>query len=423
MSELRSAVDSMVNALSSTEVAELPDALVEEDFSELMRAEQLIELWQSRYLLQLDRRRSFEREGHLSLVSWLADRFRLAWGLANRRVKVARALDDMPEAREAAESGEISLSQVDLLAAAHDAEPEAFGDAEAALVDAARLHTVSGVRRVVGHWREAVDRTTPEADREAKLRQRRRLHASPSFEGMVRMDGDLDPEGGESVLSALHAYLDAESRSGEDDRTPAQHRADALGDICRQWLDRSDRPDVAGERPHVTVTIDATVLVQAARAESGDGRLAPNREPVRAEPNESAAAVTNAAAELDHLGPVSRRLAVRLACDASLTRVVMGPASEPLDVGRRTPVVPPAIRRAVVVRDRHCRFPGCAGKADWNEIHHLQWWDNGGSTNLDNLIGICPYHHLVHEGGWRLEGTATNLTVKLPDGTLFRGPP
>ena len=78
MSELRSAVDAMVNALSSTDVAELPDALVEEDFAELMRAEQAVELWQARYLLQLDRRRSFEREGYLSVVSWLSDRFRLA---------------------------------------------------------------------------------------------------------------------------------------------------------------------------------------------------------------------------------------------------------------------------------------------------------------------------------------------------------
>src|SRR4051794_34130006 len=90
MSELRSAVDAVANALSSHEVTEVPDALAEEDFAELMRAEQLISLWQARYLVQLDRRRSFEREGHLSLASWLAARFRIAWGMASRRVKLAR---------------------------------------------------------------------------------------------------------------------------------------------------------------------------------------------------------------------------------------------------------------------------------------------------------------------------------------------
>ena len=89
----------------------------------------------------------------------------------------------------------------------------------------------------------------------------RRLHASVSLLGMVRVDGDLDPETGESLLTALRAVLDAEARSGAaDDRTPAQRRADALGEICRQWLDLAERPTVAGERPHVTVTVDADTL-------------------------------------------------------------------------------------------------------------------------------------------------------------------
>jgi hypothetical protein len=96
------------------------------------------------------------------------------------------------------------------------------------------------------------------------------LHASVSLLGMVRVDGDLDPETGESLLTALRAVLDAESRSGAaDDRTPAQRRADALGEICRQWLDLAERPTVAGERPHVTVTVDADTLASAAEPEAG----------------------------------------------------------------------------------------------------------------------------------------------------------
>lgn len=79
---------------------------------------------------------------------------------------------------------------------------------------------------------------------------------------MVRVDGDLDPETGETLLTALRAVLDAESHSRRegDDRTPAQRRADALGEICRQWLDLAERPSVAGERPHVTVTVDADAI-------------------------------------------------------------------------------------------------------------------------------------------------------------------
>jgi uncharacterized protein DUF222 len=68
--------------------------------------------------------------------------------------------------------------------------------------------------------------------------------------GMVRVDGDLDPETGETLLTALRAVLDAESRSAPTgDRTPAQRRADALGEVCRQWLDHGDRPSVAGRSP------------------------------------------------------------------------------------------------------------------------------------------------------------------------------
>ena len=87
-------------------------------------------------------------------------------------------------------------------------------------------------------------------------------HASVSFLGMVRFHGDLDPETGETLLTALRAVLDAESRSPreDDDRTPAQRRVDALGEICRGWLDSADRPTVAGERPHVTVMVDVAAL-------------------------------------------------------------------------------------------------------------------------------------------------------------------
>jgi hypothetical protein len=142
-------------------------------------------------------------------------------------------------------------------------------------------------------------------------------------------------------MTALRAVLDAESRSGvADDRTPAQRRADALGEICRQWLDLADRPTVAGERPHVTVTVDADTV--AARRGAG---------------------------ELDHAGPVEVDAVRELACDASLMRVVMSGRSQPLDVGRRTPVVPPSMRRAVIVRDRRCRFPGCDRPHTWCDAH------------------------------------------------------
>src|SRR5439155_11644695 len=205
---------------------------------------------------------------------------------------------------------------------------------------------------------------------------RRRLHVSPTLEGMVRVDGDLDPENGEMLITALRSVQDAAARLQPDPRAPAQRRADALGEICRRWLNSADRPVVAGERPHVVVTVDLKAL---------EG-------------------VPGSRCKLDDAGPISPETARRWACDASVARVIMRGTSEPLDVGRRTPVVPAALRRAVVLRDERCRFPGCTRPHPWCDAHHVTHWADGGQTALANLVLLCrPHHRLVHEGGFSLQ--------------------
>jgi len=396
MSELRSAVD----ALRSETLPDLPDARLEEDFTELQRAVDLLEVERLRRLAEIDRRRLFERDSHLSAASWLAPTFKVAWGTARDHLRVARALEEMPKTREALDAGELSMSAVRVLVATRDSDPSAFRDCEAQLVEAARIHSVQDLQRVAACWRQAVEREQA-LEGDEKIRERRRLHASVSFLGMVRVDGDLDPETGETLLTALRAVLDSESRAGgkDDDRTPAQRRADALGEICRQWLDLAKRPSVAGERPHVTVTVDSEAL-QGASGETS---------------------------ELDHVGPTHPKVARQLACDASIRRVVMAGRSEPLDVGRRTPVVSPAMRRAVIVRDRHCRFPGCDRPHTWCDAHHVVHWADGGPTALPNLVLLCRRHHrMVHQrGGFRLELADGRPLFVRPDGSVLedRAPP
>jgi hypothetical protein len=349
----------------------------------------------------LERRRAFERDGHLSVAAWLVSRFKVAWGAARDQVRVARALQEMPETRRALDDGDVSMSGVRVLVDARDADPDLFVRAEHQLVDAARIHSVGDLRRVAAFWRQQVEAEHLTAGGDEAVRARRRLHASVSFLGMVRMDADLDPETGETFLTALNAELDAEARTRgtDDDRTPAQRRVDALGQIMRSYLDRSDRPTVAGERPHVTVTVAAESLRADARA----------------------------AAELDHTGPVGAETVRRLACDASITRVVLSGRSEPLDVGRKTPVIPPAMRRAVIVRDRHCRFPGCDRPHAWCDAHHIQHWADGGPTAMANLLLLCRRHHrTVHErGGFRLELLDGRPVFRRFDGSLLedRSPP
>jgi len=202
------------------------------------------------------------------------------------------------------------------------------------------------------------------------------------------------------LLTALRAVLDAEAKTsdGPDDRKPEQRRADALGEICRQWLGTFHRPTIGGERPHVTVTVPVRALTGA-----------------------------NGAGELDHCGPVSIDAAKRIACDASVMRVVLSGRSEPLDVGRRTAVISPAMRRAVIVRDRVCRFPGCDRPNSWCDAHHIVHWADGGPTALTNLVLLCRRHHRkVHErGGFRLVLEDSRPMFRRPDGSVLedRAPP
>lgn len=357
----------LAGALRVQGLAELPDARIEENFDELHRAIELLEVERLRRLAEIDRRKLFERDGHLSAVSWLAAKHHVPRGTAVEHVRSARALDEMPATRAALDSGDLSLGAAKVLASARQVDPEAFARAEATLVDAARVHSMGGLQRVLGFWRERVRDDRLSSD---QMRDGRRLHASVTLGGMVRVDGDLDPETGEALLTALAAVMDVESRGeNEEMRTPAQRRADALGEICRGWLDLAERPSVAGERPHMTVIVDV-------------GQLA-----------------AGGPAELDRVGAVAVGTMRRLGCDASLVRVVMAGPSEPLDVGRRTQIVPPAIRRAVVARDKTCAFPGCDRHQSWCDAHHVIHWANGGPTAVGNLVLLCRRHHrAVHEG-------------------------
>lgn len=91
----------------------------------------------------------------------------------------------------------------------------------------------------------------------------------------------------------------------------------------------------------------------------------------------------------------------RIACDASIVRLVADEDGEPLSIGRKSRTIPPAIRRALRARDGGCRFPGCTHRS-FLDGHHIEHWADGGETSLDNLVQLCRHHHrLVHEGGFR----------------------
>ena len=382
---------------SAPDLRRVPDERLADEIVEIERRIRGLHASRLLRIAELDRRKRVRGEGRVATASWLARTLGVSFMSAKEDVRVGRAIEAMPVASAALARGDVSPAAVRVLATAREEQPDGFADHETRLVELARVTAPAELATAVREWVESVD---PDAasDRMAALRRRRRLRVAPQPDGMVRVDGELDPETGETVTTALRAIQDADVRSSSGDRRTGEQRvADALGELSRQWLDSRDRPRVAGERPHVTVTVGLEAL----------------REP------------RGHSATLAHTGPLSASFARRVACDAAVIPAVLGARSEPLDVGRKTPVVPPAVRRAVVLRDRHCRFPGCDRPQSWCEAHHVVHWADGGSTSLANLVLLCRAHHRAVHEGFGVRMTRTGPVFHEPDGSVMedRGPP
>lgn len=125
--------------------------------------------------------------------------------------------------------------------------------------------------------------------------------------------------------------------------------------------------------------------------------------------------------ELTDGSPLPVETARRLACEAGIIPVVLDGAGRALDVGRHRRLANEAQRLALLSMYRTCGFPGCTVPVEWCEIHHVEPWNDGGSTDLANLLPLCiadGHHHLVHEAGWTVSlDPDRTVTVRRPDGT------
>src|SRR6266540_3096448 len=392
----------------------------------------------------------------LSTTGWLRATTRTSAATAAQRVRTARALHRGPLRATAAAlaQGEVSYQHAAALAdATSDLPPAKVAEAEPVLVDAARRLDPARLRRLAGHLREVVDPDTAE-ERTRRRLERRGLRLAATFEGMVDVKGLLDPEAGEAVQAALAPL--ARPAGPDDQRSGAQRRADALGELARRALQAGDLPREGGLRPDLTVTMELASL-QAHAGVGGTGgwggilppetvrRLACDatvtRAVVRRHPDHGhagndpdsghgsahgggATGHGNADATHPHAtgghpsdpgyghgnsdGPegghgTGGRLAEELRAAITLLPPPLGAPAELLDLGRATRVISPALRRALAVRDGGCAAPGCDRPPPWTDAHHLVHWLHGGPTSLDNLVLLCRTHHrAVHEGGWRL---------------------
>jgi hypothetical protein len=341
------------------------------------------------------------QQGAQSCAHWLA--WRVGWdpATAREKVRVARALGKLPAIDQALKTGKLSYAKARALT--RIAKPET----EAELVAMSAYATGAQLERLCRGYRRAL------AGDELPAPEKRTLRRRDLPGGMVRLEITLHPDEADLVMRALDrarevkharepapasASVPTSTESADCDRahvddsaetsTHWPSRADAMVAVAEGYLAGNTGTGCGGERFQVTIHVDQDPLAP-------DGTLA---------------------ATLDDGSRVSAETFRRIACDCGLV-AVSGSGASQLNIGRRSRQIPPAVRRALSLRDRGCRFPGCTNTR-FLHGHHLRHWLHGGETSLGNLVQLCTaHHHLVHEGGWTLQVDAHGvLAFTAPDG-------
>jgi hypothetical protein len=329
-------------------------------------------------------------ERFLGYVSWerlVAHRSGCSNRTAHAVMRTARHLERFPATAGALLAGRLGWDQAEVLArAAAGGLGDAYRADEAELLDAAERLEADEFERVCRLWRDRADNEDAAVNAERR-REQRGLTMRFRFDGSCEGRFQLDPIGAEVVAKALETRPDSSSSLAEP-RTAAQRRADRLVDVCQAALGDEG---LAGGTGSVGATVDVVIDVET---------LAGGHAPL-----------DRIRAELAHGAPITGPGLDRLLCDASFRALVTDGRRTVLAYNRATPDIPPALRRAVRVRDRRCTFHGCDRPWHWCDLHHLIPRNRGGPTTLENLTLLCRFHHgLVHEGGWQLS--------RAPDGSI-----
>jgi hypothetical protein len=351
---------------------------------------------------QFDAECGWEPQGAVSCAHWLSWRIGLDPATAREKVRVARALGQLPAIDAALKLGKLSYAKVRALTRVATVETEAK------LLDAAMYSTGAQLERLCRGYRTAMtaDNALPPPERSVRRRD------LPG--GMVKLEVVLAPDEADLVLGALDrarevthrqtADVSAETRARAAEDASAEapadanrpSRADGMVALAESYLAGNPGTGNGGERFQVMLHVDQDPLAP-------DGALA---------------------GTLDDGTRVSAETLRRVACDCGLVAVGHDKTGTDLSIGRRSRSIPPVIRRALLLRDRGCAFPGCTHNR-FLHGHHIQHWLHGGETSLANLSLLCSHHHhLVHEGGWSVERTADgDLCFRAPDGVALAAVP
>lgn len=369
-------------------------------------------------LAEFDRREGWGGVGMTSCAQWLSWKCGIGPVAAREKVRVARALQALPLISNAMCEGRVSYSKVRALTRIATVANESAVLAVALNGTAQHVERVAQVYRRTGRVAENTEAVKQERDRE--------LSYYWDEDGMLVMRGRLPPEQGAVVVRALEMASEAlwRDRQGLDDSAEASRgrevrldgesvelnpwrarQADALAVLAEAALANGVQAVTASEQHVVTVHVDAAALARCDAHAGGGGEA------------------RDVACHVDEGAAVAREVARRFACDASVVAMIEGARGEVLDVGRKTRVVSPALRRALGRRDGGCRFPGCCNRR-FVDAHHVEHWADGGATKLDNLVLLCRRHHrLVHEGGLSIGLVGEKVIVRRADGRVIEHAP
>ncbi|MEZ4250565.1 MAG: DUF222 domain-containing protein [Polyangiales bacterium] len=387
---------------------------------------------------RLDDSGHWAKAGAATCAAWLSYRIGMDLGTARDRLRVAHALAALPKVSDALRQGMVSYSKV--RAIARVATPAN----EEQLLEYAQYTTAAQLEKICRGIRQAqiVDEEgalLDDAELVRRAHEARDVTLRSRGDGTVQLVVTLLPDEADRVFSAVERMRDAMRE--ESAALPPTHAdafvrlvdvgyADATvtaaGDSC---VDASSREgaasetsstlfDVSAETPSREVTpsrsddscADEPRAVKRRKVSGGDTQ----RVVVQLAPHLLSDGLV---ANLDDGTWVSAETWRRVACDCALNVVLTDDAGSPLDAGRQTRTIPPALGRALDVRDGgRCRFPGCHHRR-FLDRHHIEHWANGGATKLDNLVTLCTFHHqLVHEGGWTVELDGAEARFFRPDG-------
>jgi hypothetical protein len=364
MSELRSLLDELM----AVDNQGLTVDELNTDVVELCRGIDQMKVLVAEKTAALERSGGLRELGYPSTTAYLVHVGRMSVGRARRFATRVKARSEAPGAYAAWADGRLSSDQAAHLFRVSETVPDFYGDAEDTLVEIVEPLSVRDTARVVEYWRQAFD-GPGDLDLETQM-NRRGVSLSQPMHGMRHVDGWMTLLAAEAFEVGLLAHM---APAGPDDtRTARQRRHDALEEMANCHLTHMNESEVGGERSTVSVLTDLDGL----------------------------RGIAGGTHETVDTGQILDVEAIRLiSCDASLTRLVLGPDSEVLDIGRKTRVWTAAQRRAIVARDRTCTWDGCERPAKWADIHHIEHWADGGATSVENGALLCRFHHvLTHIG-------------------------